>query len=82
MRDPDDSRGFVAEMERVEHASAVLSPLELEILVLSAGRQLPIADIAARLQINEARAERLLARALRKFDRALRETGKPWWRFW
>ena len=77
------------EHERVERAAAALSPLEREVLVLSAGHGLPNREIAARLGISERRAEHLLARALRKFDRALRKfdpklDGPPrtWWRFW
>lgn len=71
-----------AEVERVERAAAVLSRLEREVLVLSAGHGLRNEEIAARLGISERRAERLLARALRKFDRALDRQERPWWRFW
>jgi RNA polymerase sigma factor (sigma-70 family) len=65
-----------------ERALLTLSPLDRQILMLSAGEGLHNAEIAARLGISERCAERLLARALRKFDRAL-EKGtrtKPWWR--
>ena len=71
-----------AEVERVERAAAALLPLEREVLVLSAGHHLRNEEIAARLGISERRAERLLARALRKFDRALERQERPWWRFW
>lgn len=60
-----------AEAERIERAAAALSTLERQVLVLSAGQRLRNSEIAARLGISEARAERLLARALRKFDRAM-----------
>ena len=68
------------EIERVERAAAVLSPLEREVLVLSAGLGLSAARIGERLGISERRAERLLARALRKFDRALSGHDRPWWK--
>lgn len=71
-----------AEVRRVERAAAVLSPLERELLVLSAGHGLRNGEIAARLGISERRAERILARALRKFDRAMHEPRRSWWRFW
>jgi len=73
---------FASQVARAERASAALTPLERDILVLSAGRGLDCAEIAARLGIGEARAERLLARALRKFDRAMHESPRRWWRFW
>jgi DNA-directed RNA polymerase specialized sigma24 family protein len=73
---------FASQVARVERASAALTRLERDILVLSAGRGLDCAEIAARLGIGEARAERLLARALRKFDRAMHESPRRWWRFW
>jgi DNA-directed RNA polymerase specialized sigma24 family protein len=59
-----------------------LSPLEHEVLALSAGHGLRNADIAARLGIGERRAERILARALRKFDRAMSEPSRSSWRLW
>jgi len=71
-----------SEAERVEHAAALLSPLERDVLTLSAGLGLRNADIAARLGISEWRAERLLERALRKFDRAMNKGTRSWWRVW
>ncbi len=72
----------LSEAERVERAAAALSPIEHHVLVLSAGRRLRNADIAAEVGISERRAERILARALRKFDRALEERSRRWWRVW
>lgn len=66
--------------ERIEQAAAALSALELEVLVLSAGRHWTVAEIALSLGLSEARVERLLARATRKFDRALHRR-RAWWRF-
>ena len=71
----------VADVRRVERAAAALSRLEREVLVLSAGHGLRNAEIAARIGISDHRAQRILARALRKFDRAM-EDRSPWWRFW
>lgn len=71
-----------AEVERVERAAAALSPLEHQVLVLSAGHGLRNADIAATLGLSERRAERILAKALRKFDRAMAERPRRWWRLW
>ena len=71
-----------AEIRHVERAAAVLSQLEREVLVLSAGHGLRNEEIAARLCLSERRVERLLARALRKFDRALERQERPWWKFW
>jgi DNA-directed RNA polymerase specialized sigma24 family protein len=68
--------------ERLERAARALSTLELEVLVLSAGHQMRIPAIAALLGIGEPRAERLLARALRKFDKALHPRERRWWRLW
>jgi RNA polymerase sigma factor (sigma-70 family) len=71
----------LGERQRVERAAAALSPLEREVLVLSAGHGLRNGEIGARLGIGEKRAERLLARALRKFSRAMEERPRPWWRW-
>ena len=71
-----------SDAERVERAASVLSPLEREMLILSAGYGLRNHEIAARLGISERRAEQLLARALRKFARAVQRRRKPWWGLW
>jgi RNA polymerase sigma factor (sigma-70 family) len=71
-----------SERERVERAAAILSRLEHEVLVLSAGHGLRTAEIASRLGISEGRVERILARALRKFSRAMEEPGRGGWRWW
>ena len=73
---------LAGEIERVERAAAALSPLEREILTLSAGHGMRTREIAARLGIGERRVERLLARALRKFDHALCYPRRRWWRPW
>jgi RNA polymerase sigma factor (sigma-70 family) len=65
-----------SELDRVRQAAAALSPLERDVLVLSAGIRLSNGEIAARLGISERRAERLLARALRKFDRVLEQASR------
>lgn len=69
------------DVERAERAAATLSPLERDVLVLSASGRLGNAEIGKRLGISERRAERLLARALRKFARGM-EDRSPRWRFW
>ena len=80
-RSPQSVPRKAAEVRRVERAAATLSPIERQVLVLSARHGLRIHEIAARLGLSERRAERILARALRKFDRAL-EGRSPWRRFW
>ena len=81
MTAPTNEAPSSAELRRVERAAAALSPLEREILVLSAGLRLRNGDIAARLGISESRAERILAKAVRKFDRAMDQRPPRWWRF-
>lgn len=73
----------MAEVERLEWAAARLSPLERKVLVLSAGLGLRNAEIAAALGITERHVERILARAVRKFDRALeQQRPRRRWRLW
>lgn len=71
-----------SEFDRVCRAAQNLKSLERDILAMSAGRGLLIGDIAALLGISERRVERLLARALYKFDRALERELRPRWLFW
>jgi RNA polymerase sigma factor (sigma-70 family) len=82
MRAEDRPSLAQAEAERVERAAAALSPLEREVLVLSAGHRLRNGEIGAKLGIGERRVERILARALRKFDRAMDGREQSWWCFW
>lgn len=67
---------------RLERAAAGLSPLERRVLELSAADGLDNHAIADRLGISLRRVQRLLARALIKFDRALDRDRRPWWCFW
>lgn len=69
-------------LDRLEKAALSLRPIEREVLVLSARERLSNAEIAARLGITAQAAERLVARALCKLDRALERQERLWWRFW
>jgi len=60
--------------DRVRNAARVLSPRERSVLALSAGEELDIKAVAARLGIRPAEAEAALADAIFKLDAALRET--------
>lgn len=68
--------------ERLEQAARSLRPAEREVLILSARERLSNDEIAERLGIAPERAERLLAGALVRLDRALERQDRPWWRFW
>ena len=68
--------------ERLESAVSSLHPIEREVLVLSARERLSIDEIAARLGVAPQVAERLLAKALCKLDRALERQERPWWKLW
>lgn len=68
--------------ERVEQAAKCLRPIEREVLILSARERLSNDEIAVRLGIEPREAQRLLAKALLKLDRALERQERPWWRFW
>jgi RNA polymerase sigma factor (sigma-70 family) len=68
--------------ERLEKAAACLCALEREVLILSAGERLSNEEIAERLGVSTEAAERLLAKALRKLDRAIERLERPWWKFW
>ena len=67
---------------RLEKAASSLRPIEREVLVLSARERLSTSEIAVRLGISPEAAERLLAKALCKLDRALERQHRPWWKFW
>jgi RNA polymerase sigma factor (sigma-70 family) len=75
IRDSARTSASAHEIARVERAAACLSPIEREILILSAAHKLDCLEIARRLGLSRKRAERILARALRKFDHAL-ERGR------
>ena len=68
--------------ERLEQAASGLSPSEREVLRLGARERLSNDEIAERLGVSTEAAQRLLADALCKFDRALERQERPWWRFW
>jgi RNA polymerase sigma factor (sigma-70 family) len=68
--------------ERLEQAAKSLRPIEREVLVLSARERLSNDEIALRLGIEPQEAQRLLAQALLRLDRALTRQERPWWRFW
>ena len=68
--------------ERLEEAARSLRPAEREVLVLSAREGLLNGEIGERLGIAPEAVERLLARALRKLDRALERQESPGWRLW
>lgn len=68
--------------ERLDQAAKSLRPIEREVLVLSARERLSNDEIALRLGIEPQEAERLLAKALLRLDRALARQERPWWRLW
>lgn len=68
--------------ERLERAASKLRPIEREALRLAAGEGLSIEEIAGRLGIGRAAAERLLARSLARLDRGLELRERAWWKFW
>ena len=69
-------------LDRLERAASSLRPIEREILVLSSRERLSNDEIADRLGMTPRAAERLLARALCRLDRAIEGQRRPWWRFW
>lgn len=69
-------------LERLERAASSLRSIEREVLILSAREGLSNDEIAARFGTTPEAAERLLARALCRLDRALERQKRPWWRFW
>lgn len=69
-------------LDRLQRAVSKLRPSEREVLILSAREGLSNAEIAERLGITSGAAERLLADAIYRLDRALERQEQPWWRFW
>ena len=70
------------QLDRLQKAASKLRPNERKVLILSAREGLSNAEIAERLGITSADAERLLADAIYELDRALERQERPWWRFW
>jgi len=68
--------------DRLEKAIRRLSPIEREVLLLSARDGLASIEIAARLDLSSQAVERHLADALFNLDRLLERQARPWWRFW
>jgi DNA-directed RNA polymerase specialized sigma24 family protein len=68
--------------ERLAVAAKSLRPIERQVLILSARERLSNHEIALRLGMEPHAAERLLANALLRLDRALERQERPWWRFW
>jgi DNA-directed RNA polymerase specialized sigma24 family protein len=68
--------------DRIERAARCLTAREREVLVLSASENLGLETVADRLGLSLSEAQRLLADALCKLDRALERQERPWWRFW
>lgn len=69
-------------LDCLEKAASSLRPIEREVLVLSARDQLSNDEIADRLGVTPRAAERLLATALCRLDRAIERQERPWWRLW
>jgi DNA-directed RNA polymerase specialized sigma24 family protein len=67
---------------RARKAAASLSAIEFKVLALAARDGLSNAQIGARLGLAPGTVGQILARALWKFDRALRRQEQPWWSFW
>lgn len=71
-----------ADIDRLRRAAETLTPLERNVLGLSAGKGMLIREIALTLGLSERRTERIFVKALYKFDMALHEEERPWWHFW
>ncbi len=69
-------------LEKLEKAASRLSPIEREVLFLSAKEGLRYDEIAQRLGISSDEARGHLADALYHLDRDLERQERPWWRFW
>lgn len=70
-------RAEPSDFDRIERALARLRPAERQVLLLSAAEGLSYAAIAARLGISPGKAERLLAKALERLDRAFERDSAP-----
>lgn len=70
------------DLDELERAAGRLSPIEREVLFLSAGEGLTCDEIAPRLGLSNEEARGLLADALYRLDRDLECRERPWWRFW
>jgi len=60
------------QLERLEAALDVLSPDDREVIALSRFAELPVAEVAARMQRSEAAVRKLLGRAVVRLTRELR----------
>jgi DNA-directed RNA polymerase specialized sigma24 family protein len=69
-------------LERLERAASRLRPIEREVLLLSARERLSTGEIGERFGIRPEVAERWLASAVCKLDRALERQKRPWWKLW
>jgi len=69
-------------LDGLEKAASRLSPIEREVLILSARDGLRTHEIAGRLGISTEAVERHLVDALCRLDRHLQRQERPWWRFW
>lgn len=76
------SHPSVIDPARVERAARHLTAAQRAVLTLCAAEPGQLDTVAARLGIGVLEAERLLADALCKLDRALEREETPWWRFW
>lgn len=63
--------------ETIEQAARSLGRRERTVLVLSAGEGMSTAAIALRIGLTPDQVERLLAKAIAKFDRALARANWP-----
>jgi DNA-directed RNA polymerase specialized sigma24 family protein len=68
--------------DRIAEAISKLSPIEREVLFMSARERLWTDEIAARLDLPGEIVERHLADALGKLDHLLERRTRAWWRFW
>jgi DNA-directed RNA polymerase specialized sigma24 family protein len=67
---------------RLERAAADLTPVEREVLILTAKQGRWTVDTAEALGLTPREFECHLADAIVKFAGALERQERPWWRFW